>query len=188
MALPNYLASRADWNHEIETRLRAQYLLEPDKLPVAWERYYPLSLAETVKELQARGFGVTEDTIDAFCDLASLRVIGRSYVFYAEDIDRIANRMAEVNCITGLAAHRKAYGISFRDEADAIRSIQRRKVVDAAAEVGVSEQEMWAGIRHGIFHAPGHEKWDPAEARQWFADNRANPAFLHDLRCQQEVK
>ena len=185
MTLPSCIASRADVDYELDLQLREAYRGDPQRQAEARERHYPLSLAGAVRELRGRGLDVSEDTFGFFCDVSKLRVIGRNYVLYPSDIDAIAERLAAEDRLSGLARRRQEFGVSYREELDAYREMTRRKFARAAEEVGVSEAEMWAGVRTGMLCPPDDPRWNPAKAKAWFAANRQNPEFLRDLHAQE---
>ncbi len=185
MMLPSCIASREDMDYELDLRLRQAYRGDPAALAQARERHYPLSLAGAVHELRSRGLDVSEDTIGYFLDASKLRVIGRSYVLYPSDIDAIAERLASEDRLSGLAHRRREFGVTYREELDAYREMTRRKIAKAAGEIGVSEVEMWAGIRTGTFCPPDDPRWNLDKAKAWFAANRDNPEYLRDLNSQE---
>lgn len=187
MTLPSCIASRADVDYELDLRWQETYRGDPAGLAQAKARHYPLSLANAVQELRNRGLDVSEDTIGFHCDVSKLRVLGRNYVLYPSDIDAIAEQLASEDRLSGLARHRREFNVSYREELDAYRQMTQQKFARAAQEVGVSEAQMWAGVRIGTFHAPGDPGWDAAEAKVWFAENQNHPEFLRDLEAQ-EVK
>lgn len=185
MTVPSYIASRADVDYSRDLKLREAYRGDPAGLAKAKERFYPLSLEGAVEELRSRGLDVTIDTIAFYCDVSKLRVIGRNYVLFPSDVDAVAAELVRDNRIGPLARRRRDFNISFREEFDAFREMMRRKVVQAAREIGVTEAEMWSGIRTGSFYPPDDARWNPEEARAWFAANRQNPDFLRDLKTQE---
>jgi hypothetical protein len=180
--LPNYIGSRADWDAEQERKLRAAFPGDEEGFLQAWERRYPVSVAGAIDELQRRGLNVYEENFATFCDLKSLQRIGRNYVLYAADIDRVAENLEGTNKLTGLAQHRKAYGISFAEESEGLRHVLEVRRERAAKEVGVSLDAMLAAIRVGGISDPAYTPIDVEAAKAWFESHAEDSEYQHELQ------
>lgn len=181
MSLPNYIASREDWDHEVELQMKARHRGDPDGYAQAMARRYPVSIPGAVDELQKRGLEITEERLGVFCDFSKLHRIGRSYLFYPADIDEVAENLFGTKKITDSAKRRRAYGVGFREELDAYRALQERKFGQAAQDIGVPVAEIWAAVRCGGIHDPTTKIINIDEARQWFADHRQDAEFKQEL-------
>lgn len=113
MSLPDYIVSREQ--HEARSRTQFERLWpdEPGRVERLMERRYPASLAETVDELRSRGL---ETDVEHLAHAAhfialDLRVVGRNYLLYPGDIDRLAEYLDGVDRITPDARWRKQCGV-----------------------------------------------------------------------------
>lgn len=182
MGLPKYIASREDWDAQCRRQLAAAFREDTAGFEQAWERRYPVSVAGAIAELKARGLAVCEDNFALFCDLDSLKRVGRNYILYAGDVDRVAETLVEANRIGGLALRRKLDGIGYAEERDALEHILTTRRQKAADAIGVSVGELYAAIRLGGISDPAHKQIDIQAAKAWFTANADNPQFQRELQ------
>lgn len=187
MGLPSFIGSRADWDAEQERQLRAEFPRDEEGFLQAWERRYPTTVAGAIAELRHRGLNVHGDSFAQYCDLDSLQRIGRNYILYPADIDRLAETLVEANKISGLALRRKNAGISYAEELEGMRHVLDTRRRKAAEAVGVSIEEMMAAIRVGGIHDPAGKIIDVEEAKAWFETNGQDAEYQHELQLQ-EIK
>jgi len=185
MGLPSFIGSRADWDAEQERQLRAEFPRDEEGFFQGWERRYPTTVAGAIAELRHRGLNVHEDNFAQYCNLDSLQRIGRNYILYADDIDRLAETLVEANKISGLALRRKNSGITYAEELEGMRHVLDTRRQKAAEAAGVSFEEMIAAIRIGGIHDPAGKTIDVEEAKAWFAMNRNSAEFQQQM---QEVR
>lgn len=185
MGLPSYIGSRVDWDAEQERQLRAAFPCDDEGFRQAWNRRYPITVAGAIAELKHRGLKVHEDNLARYCDLESVQRIGRNYIFYPADIDRLAETLAEANKFSVLALGRKNKGISYAEELEGLRHVldtRRRKAAEAA---GVSFNEMIAAIRSGGIPDPAYKRIGVAELKAWFEANAQNSKYQQELQLQE---
>lgn len=185
MPLPSFIGSRTDWDAEQERQLRAAFPHDEEGFQRAWERRYPVPVAGAIAELKLRGLNVNEDNFAMFCDLDSLQRVGRSYLLYAADIDRIVETLVAGNRFTGLAQRRKNAGISYSEELEGLRHIMHERRRKAAQSIGVGVDELYAALRCGGIADPAYAPIDMEQAKAWFSMNHDNAEFQQQL---QEVR
>jgi hypothetical protein len=185
MTLPNFVADRQAWDQEAERELRELYPDDDAGFANAWQRRYPVSVEDAVRELRSRGFDVTLERLNRYCSFENLRTVGRNYVLYQSDVDTIAECLAEMNRFSGLSKRRREAGISYTEEQEGIRhvlDVRRRKAAEA---VGVSIEQMIAAITVGGISDPAYKPLDVEAAKTWFEMNAKDSEYQHEL---QEVK
>lgn len=185
MQWPTYIASRQEHDQEREAFIQSLFHDAPDQAQRAREQFYPVDIRGAIAELRRRGLDACETSFPAFCDLASLRRIGRSYVLYPADIDAVALRMAEVNLLLPSAKRRKEMGVSYGQEAEVQRELLHRRYGKFAAAVGVGLAEFYAAIRCGLADPVLSIGFDVAQAKAWFTEHRQDAEFLK--HCQRGV-
>jgi hypothetical protein len=185
MTLPNFVADRQAWDQEDERRLRELYRDDDAGFAEAWQRRYPVSVEGAVRELRDRGFDVTLERLNRYCDFEKLRTVGRNYLFFSSDIDAIAECLAGVNRFGGLAKRRRAAGISYTEEQEGIRYVHNQRRRKAAEAVGVSVNELIAAIMVGGISDPAYKPLDVAAVKTWFENNSQDSEYQRQL---QEVK
>jgi len=185
MGLPSHIGSRADWDAEQERQLRAEFPRDEEGFLQGWERRYPTTVAGAIAELRQRGLNVHEDNFAQYCELDSLQRIGRNYILYADDIDRLAETLVEANKISGLALRRKNSGISYAEELEGMRHVLDTRRQKAAEAAGVSFEEMIAAIRTGGIPDPAYKQIGVAELKAWFEANAQDAQYQQELQLQE---
>ena len=185
MGFPSYIGSRADWDSEQELRLRAAFQNDEEGFQRAWSRRYPATVEGAITELRHRGLNVHEDNFALYCDLDSLQRIGRNYILYAADIDRMAETLVEANKLGGLALRRKEMGLSYAEELEGIRHVMETRRQAAARSVGVSIDELVAAIRCGGISDPAYTPIDVEAAKAWFRANGQDAEYQNELQLQE---
>jgi hypothetical protein len=153
MALATYLMSREQYEDRCRERLEISFPDDPDRVTRALLHRYPATSEQAAEELRTRGLDATAEALPPLARNVGLepRVIGRSHVWYSDDIEVLAEALAEANRLTHPAIWRRARGVSMAQEMAIEREVMARRQarLDAVAKVvGCHSAEVWEAVGH----------------------------------------
>ena len=129
--------SRAEYDADCRERFEEAYPNDPEAVARAMQRRYPATTEQAVEELKRRGLRIDVEQL-ARRAACSARQIGRSYVWYPNEIDEVAEDLDHANRLTYDAHWRREQGISYAEHAAVRRQIcakrlaNMQRVADAA--------------------------------------------------------
>lgn len=106
-----YILNRDEFDTLDRAKFECRY--SGDELETEWARRYPKGIDDAIRELHARGLKCSETLLLALArQRGPVRQIGRSIVFYASDIDAIAEALADREDLTMDALYRRTDGVT----------------------------------------------------------------------------
>lgn len=129
------------------------------------DRWYPVTTGEAAHELDVRGIDANVDTLVAHARAAgvTLRQIGRNHVWYADDIDRVAESLAHAGRLTRDALWRRSHGMSCAEQVRIQREFRQRREAalrSVAAECSRTLPDVWDAVANVM---PDPVDWSEAD-------------------------
>ncbi|MCP3981831.1 MAG: hypothetical protein GY716_21215 [bacterium] len=181
MGLSPYIMSREQYEDRCRERLESSLADDPDRVTRALLHRYPATSEQAAGELRTRGSEVSAEALPPFARNLGLdpRVIGRSHVWYSDDIDLLAEALDGANRLTHPATWRRARGVSVAQELAIEREVEVRRQIylDTVADVvGCESADVLEAVT-GILP-------DPLEWNEEYTDRAVNLTrdFLEGVR------
>lgn len=148
MALATYLMSRGQYEARCRERLESLNPDDPERVARALLHRYPATSEQAAAELQTRGLDAAAEALPSLARNIGLepRVIGRSHVWYPDDVDVLAEVLDGANRLTHPAMWRRARGVSVAQEIAIEREVNARRQarLDAVGKtVGCEGGDVW---------------------------------------------
>lgn len=127
MPLSKYLMTREQFDADYRERLEETYPDNPKLVARCMQRRYPATSEQVVDELRRRGLRIDLDQVNrrAAC---GARQVGRSYVWYPDDIDAVAEDLDRSNRLTYDAHYRREQGLSFAEHAAIQKQVRTKRL------------------------------------------------------------
>ncbi|MBL9030178.1 MAG: hypothetical protein JNM80_00545 [Phycisphaerae bacterium] len=127
MPLSRYLMSRAEYDAHCRERFEEAYPNDPEAVARAMQRRYPATTEQAVEELKRRGLRIDPEQLNrrAAC---GARQVGRSYVWYPNEIDEVAEDLDQANKLTYDAHWRREQGLSYAEHAAIRKQVQAKRL------------------------------------------------------------
>jgi hypothetical protein len=127
MPLSKYLMTREQFDADCRERFEQTYPDNPKLVSRCMQRRYPASSEQAVDELRRRGLRIDLDQINrrAAC---GARQVGRSYVWYADEIDQLADELDQSNRLTYDSHYRREQGLSYAEHAAIQKQVQAKRL------------------------------------------------------------
>lgn len=160
MALSPYLIDRETYDEQQRMLLEMSCRDTAELVEPAWERRYPVTTAGAVQELHRRGLACSDERFVEMARRTGLptRVIGRSYVWFASDIDAVAEDLDAMGQLTRDAIWRRDTNVDARRQVLVGREIETKRFANldrVATEANATIDDIW--------NALGAELPDPLE-------------------------
>lgn len=137
MPLSKYLMTREQFDADCRERFEETYPDNPKLVARCMQRRYPATSEQAVDELRRRGLRIDLDQVNrrAAC---GARQVGRSYVWYPDEIDALVEELDQSNRLTYDAHYRREQGLSFAEHSAIQKQVRTnrlavmQRVADAA--------------------------------------------------------
>ena len=177
MPLSKYLMTREQYEADCRERFEEIYPDNPKLVSRCMQRRYPATSEQAVDELRRRGLRIELDQINrrAAC---GTRQVGRSYVWYAEEIDQLAEELDQSNRLTYDAHYRREQGLSYAEHAAIQKQVRTKRlaVMQRVADVAGGTIPDVADACNRVM--PDPLEWDEATSAQAAALTREYIASL----------
>ncbi len=127
MPLSNYLMTREQYDADSRERLEEAHPNDPAAVARVMARRYPKSTEQAAEELKRRGLRIDVDQL-ARRVTPEFRQIGRNFVWFADDIDAVAEDLDQANRLTYDAHYRREQGLSYAEHAAIRKQVQAKRL------------------------------------------------------------
>lgn len=135
MPLSKYLMTREQYDADCRERLEEAHPNDPAAVARVMARRYPKSTEQAAEELKRRGLRIDVDQL-ARRVTPEFRQIGRNFVWFADDIDAVAEDLDQANRLTYDAHYRREQCLSYAEHAAIRKQVlaKRLAVMQRVAE------------------------------------------------------
>lgn len=127
MPLSKYLMTREQYDADCRERLEEAHANDPAAVARVMARRYPKSTEQAAEELKRRGLRIDVDQL-ARRVTPEFRQIGRNFVWFADDIDAVAEDLDQANRLTYDAHYRREQGLSYAEHAAIRKQVQAKRL------------------------------------------------------------
>lgn len=127
MPLSKYLMTREQYDADCRERLEEAHPNDPAAVARVMARRYPKSTEQAAEELKRRGLRIDVDQL-ARRVTPEFRQIGRNFVWFADDIDAVAEDLDEANRLTYDAHYRREQGLSYAEHAAIQKQVRTKRL------------------------------------------------------------
>lgn len=165
------VVSRAEYESHLLQELRESGMSEAEALGLL-DRRYPLETRAVREELTARGLNATEHRVESWARTADLRIVAGARLWYRDDIDRLADHLAEMGKLSHRGLYRAELGLTLADELQFRKQAEDRAHGAAAEKLGLTLDELYRLARESQppMPWPSAAQWtdrDIAAAKAW---------------------
>lgn len=175
MALSPYLIDRKTYDGQQRMLVEMQHRDTPELVEPTWERRYPVTTAGAVQELHRRGLVCSDERFVEMARRTGLptRVIGRSYVWFASDIDAVAEDLDAMGKLTRDAIWRRDTNVDARRQVLVEREIEMKRFTNldrVATEANATISDIWNALGADL---PDPLEWSEADIAEAIERTRA---------------
>ena len=127
MPLSKYLMTREQYDAHCREQLEESHPNDPAAVARIMARRYPKSTEQAAEELKRRGLRIDVDQL-ARRVTPEFRQIGRNFVWFADDIDAVAEDLDQANRLTYDAHYRREQGLSYAEHAAIQKQVQAKRL------------------------------------------------------------
>ncbi|NUQ53075.1 MAG: hypothetical protein HUU19_10315 [Phycisphaerales bacterium] len=127
MPLSKYLMTREQYDADCRDRLEEAHPSDPAAVARVMARRYPKSTEQAAEELKRRGLRIDADQLSRRVT-QEFRQIGRNFVWFADDIDAVAEDLDQANRLTYDAHYRREQGLSFAEHAAVQKQVRTKRL------------------------------------------------------------
>jgi hypothetical protein len=127
MPLSKYLMTREQYDAHCREQLEEAHSNDPAAVARIMARRYPKSTEQAAEELKRRGLRIDVDQL-ARQVTPEFRQIGRNFVWFADDIDDVAEALDQAHRLTYEAHYRKEEGLSYAEHAAIRRQVNAKRL------------------------------------------------------------
>lgn len=127
MPFSKYLMTREQYDAHCREQLEEAHPNEPAAVARVMARRYPKSTEQAAEELKRRGLRIDVDQL-ARRVTPEFRQIGRNFVWFADDIDAVAEDLDQANRLTYDAHYRREQGLSYAEHAAIQKQVQAKRL------------------------------------------------------------
>ena len=165
MPLSPYLIDRETYDGQQRMLLEMSCRDTPELVEPAWERRYPVATDAAVSELHRRGLACSEEKFVRVAQHTGLptRIIGRSYVWFASDIDDVAEDLDAMGKLTRDAMWRRDTNVDARRHVLVEREIEMKRFANldrVATEANATINDIWNALGADL---PDSLEWSEAD-------------------------
>lgn len=129
MPLSKYLMTREQYDAHCREQLEEAHPNDPAAVARIMARRYPKSTEQAAEELKRRGLRIDVEQL-ARQVTAEFRQIGRNFVWFADDIDDVAEALDQAHRLTYEAHYRKEEGLSYAEHAAIRRQVNAKRLAN----------------------------------------------------------
>ncbi|MGD9791807.1 MAG: hypothetical protein AB7K52_15980 [Phycisphaerales bacterium] len=127
MPLSKHLMTREQYDAHCREQLEEAHPNDPATVDRIMARRYPKSTEMTVEELKRRGLRIDVEQL-ARRVTPDFRQVGRSVLWFADDIDAVAEELDEANRLTYDALYRREQGLTFAEHAAIQKQVRAKRL------------------------------------------------------------
>jgi hypothetical protein len=127
MPLSKYLMTREQYDAHCREQLEESHPNDPAAVARIMARRYPKSTEQAAEELKRRGLRIDVDQL-ARRVTPEFRQIGRNFVWFADDIDAVAEDLDQANRLTYDAHYRREQGLSYAEHSAIQKQVQAKRL------------------------------------------------------------
>jgi hypothetical protein len=127
MPLSKYLSSREQYNAHCREQFEEASPNDPAAVERAMARRYPKSTEQAADELKRRGLRIDVDQLSRRVP-PGCRQVGRSFLWFADDIDAVAEDLDQANRLTYDAHYRREQGLSYTEHTAIQKQVRAKRL------------------------------------------------------------
>ncbi len=127
MPLSKYLSSREQYDAHCREQFEEASPHDPAAVDRAMARRYPKSTEQAAEELKRRGLRIDVEQL-ARRVTPEFRQVGRSVLWYADDIDAVAEDLDQANRLTYDAHYRREQGLSYAEHVAIQKQVRTKRL------------------------------------------------------------
>lgn len=127
MPLSKFLMSREQYDASCREQFEEASPNEPAAVDRAMARRYPKSTEMAAEELKRRGLRIDVDQLSRRAT-PGCRQVGRSILWFADDIDTVAEELEATNRLTYDAHYRREQGLSYAEHATIQKQVRSKRL------------------------------------------------------------
>lgn len=127
MPLSKYLMTREQYDAHCREQLEEAHPNDPATVDRIMTRRYPKSTEQAADELKRRGLRIDVEQL-ARRVTPEFRQVGRSVLWYADDIDAVAEDLDQAHRLTYDAYYRREQGLSYAEHAAIQKQVRAKRL------------------------------------------------------------